>query len=300
LNNYLRTPRTQLDYQVAASFFAISAVKDDTIYYSRCNFSRSAIHCFDLVYPAGEKHAWDSIVTRISLSLRPLQREFAAKPEAELTQQFHAEFGYFHPGARLRRDVRFALASFASGAVLGAIAIVAVYVSYAKPENASARGLVNNVAAETGIPVVPGSATAEHRNQQRQVRPSTAENTAVVAKLPLGRPDSADRAMLPGHPETPHNVPDSINSMHIRQIAVETSPELRTGDEAARSGSGRARARREKASSNLISGRGLVPRERRKRSIGSAATVVQWKEPAPQAHASAYGSGRTLFWDWSR
>jgi hypothetical protein len=43
LNNYLRTPRTQLDYQVAASFFAISAVKDDTIYYSRCNFSRSAI-----------------------------------------------------------------------------------------------------------------------------------------------------------------------------------------------------------------------------------------------------------------
>jgi hypothetical protein len=81
LKNYLRTPRTQLDYQrVAPSFFAISAVKDDTIYYSRCNFSRSAIHCFDLVYPAGEKRAWDSIVTRISLSLRPLQRDFAAKP----------------------------------------------------------------------------------------------------------------------------------------------------------------------------------------------------------------------------
>ena len=75
LNNFLRTPRTQLDYQrVAPSFFAISAVKDDTIYYSRCNFSRSAIHCFDLVYPAREKRAWDSIVTRISLSLRPLQR----------------------------------------------------------------------------------------------------------------------------------------------------------------------------------------------------------------------------------
>jgi hypothetical protein len=52
----------------------VTAVKDDTIYYSRCNFSRSAIHCFDLVYPAREKRAWDSIVTRISLSLRPLQR----------------------------------------------------------------------------------------------------------------------------------------------------------------------------------------------------------------------------------
>jgi hypothetical protein len=81
LSNYLRTPRTQLDYhRVAASFFAISAVKDDTIYYSRCNFSPSAIHCFDLVYPAGEKRAWDSIVTRISLSLRPLQTDVAAKP----------------------------------------------------------------------------------------------------------------------------------------------------------------------------------------------------------------------------
>jgi hypothetical protein len=76
LSHYLRTPRRQLDYQrVTPAFFAISAVKDDTIYYSRCNFSRSAIHCFDLVYPAREKRAWDAIVTRISLSLRPLQSQ---------------------------------------------------------------------------------------------------------------------------------------------------------------------------------------------------------------------------------
>jgi hypothetical protein len=77
LNAYLRMPPGQLAYQrVTPSFFAISALKDDTIYYSRCNFSRSetsAIHCFDLVYPASEKRAWDAIVTRISLSLRPLQ-----------------------------------------------------------------------------------------------------------------------------------------------------------------------------------------------------------------------------------
>jgi hypothetical protein len=70
-------PPGQLAYQrVTPSFFAISVLKDDTIYYSRCNFSRSetsAIHCFDLVYPASEKRAWDAIVTRISLSLRPLQ-----------------------------------------------------------------------------------------------------------------------------------------------------------------------------------------------------------------------------------
>jgi hypothetical protein len=76
LTHYLRTPRAQLGYQrVTPSFFAISAVKDDTIYYSRCNFSLSAIHCVDLVYPASEKRAWDAIVTRISLSLRPLQRQ---------------------------------------------------------------------------------------------------------------------------------------------------------------------------------------------------------------------------------
>jgi hypothetical protein len=79
LHRHLRTPRTQLHYQrVTPAFFAISMVKEDTIYYSRCNFSRSgtrAIHCFDLVYPAREKTAWDGIVTRISLSLRPLQRQ---------------------------------------------------------------------------------------------------------------------------------------------------------------------------------------------------------------------------------
>jgi len=77
LHHHLRMPRAQLHYQrVTPAFFAISMLKEDTIYYSRCNFSRAgtlAVHCFDLVYPAGEKRAWDNIVTRISLSLRPLQ-----------------------------------------------------------------------------------------------------------------------------------------------------------------------------------------------------------------------------------
>jgi hypothetical protein len=67
-----------LDYErVTRSFFAISMEREGTIYYSRCNFSRSArgaIHCFDLVYPQAEKRAWDPVVTRISLTLRPLER----------------------------------------------------------------------------------------------------------------------------------------------------------------------------------------------------------------------------------
>src|SRR5713226_8583868 len=77
LRNNLRMPRSALKYdRVARSFFAISTVTDGTIYYSRCNFSWNTggvIHCFDLMYPAIEKNAWDYVVTRISRSLRPLQ-----------------------------------------------------------------------------------------------------------------------------------------------------------------------------------------------------------------------------------
>jgi hypothetical protein len=77
LRNNLRVNRSALDYtRIARSFFAISSEGDGVILYSRCNFSGGAggaIHCFDLTYPEGEKKAWDSVVTRISLSLRPLE-----------------------------------------------------------------------------------------------------------------------------------------------------------------------------------------------------------------------------------
>jgi hypothetical protein len=77
LRNNLRMERSALDYvRIARSFFAISSEREGLILYSRCNFSGGAhgvIHCFDLRYPHAEKRAWDSIVTRISLSLRPLE-----------------------------------------------------------------------------------------------------------------------------------------------------------------------------------------------------------------------------------
>jgi hypothetical protein len=77
LKNNLRVGQTSLDYErVTSSFFAVSMEREGLIYYSRCNFSRrpgGSIHCFDLVYPRGEKRAWDPVVTRISLSLRPLE-----------------------------------------------------------------------------------------------------------------------------------------------------------------------------------------------------------------------------------
>jgi hypothetical protein len=66
-----------VDYKrVTSDFFAISGISEGRIYYSRCNFSRSGgtVHCFDLKYPAQQKTAWDGIVTRMSRSLRPLNR----------------------------------------------------------------------------------------------------------------------------------------------------------------------------------------------------------------------------------
>ena len=77
LRHNLRVSRSALDYaRITPSFFAISSERDGVILYSRCNFSRGArgaIHCFDLKYPQEEKRSWDAVVTRISLSLRPLE-----------------------------------------------------------------------------------------------------------------------------------------------------------------------------------------------------------------------------------
>jgi len=77
LRHHLRAPRSALDYaRIARSFFAISSERDGVILYSRCNFAggaRGTIHCFDLKYPQEEKRSWDAVVTRISLSLRPLE-----------------------------------------------------------------------------------------------------------------------------------------------------------------------------------------------------------------------------------
>lgn len=65
--------RGRLTYErVARNFFAVSQpAEGGRILYRRCNFAGSLIHCVDLQYPRGEKRAFDDIVTRISLSLRP-------------------------------------------------------------------------------------------------------------------------------------------------------------------------------------------------------------------------------------
>jgi hypothetical protein len=71
----LITPSSQIDYRrITDRFFAVSGESEGRIFYSRCNFpdGRSGpLHCIFLSYKSSEKEAWDDIVTRISLSLRP-------------------------------------------------------------------------------------------------------------------------------------------------------------------------------------------------------------------------------------
>ena len=63
--------RATLGYdRVTRNFFAVSARRKERIVYTRCNFAER-IHCIELAYPSSEKRAFDSVTTRISLSLRP-------------------------------------------------------------------------------------------------------------------------------------------------------------------------------------------------------------------------------------
>jgi hypothetical protein len=60
--------------QVTKTYYAASGVRGADIFYERCNFrkgDRATVDCFQIIYPAREKTAWDAIVTRISKSLRP-------------------------------------------------------------------------------------------------------------------------------------------------------------------------------------------------------------------------------------
>jgi hypothetical protein len=63
-------PPSRIQYKrVTPRFFAISSYKGDKVWYDRCNFSERLVHCMLINYPAEEEHAWDDVVTRMSLSL---------------------------------------------------------------------------------------------------------------------------------------------------------------------------------------------------------------------------------------
>jgi hypothetical protein len=63
-------PPSRIVYRrITPRFFVVSSVKDDKIWYDRCNFASGYIHCVLINYPASEKRDWDGIVTRISNTL---------------------------------------------------------------------------------------------------------------------------------------------------------------------------------------------------------------------------------------
>jgi len=77
LSRHLKSDFSHLHYdRVGDRFFAVSGIVRGKTFYSRCNFEgrRGAMHCLYLAYPAAETHAWDALVTRMSLSLRADRR----------------------------------------------------------------------------------------------------------------------------------------------------------------------------------------------------------------------------------
>ena len=71
LQKNLLVPQSGLIYRrTTKKFFVISSIRDERIFYSRCNFA-GGIHCVYLEYPQRDKVAWDGIVSRVSYSLRP-------------------------------------------------------------------------------------------------------------------------------------------------------------------------------------------------------------------------------------
>jgi len=73
LSRHLKSEFSHLEYdRVSGRFFAVSGIVRGKTFYSRCNFdgARGTMHCLYIDYPAAQTHAWDALVTRMSLSLR--------------------------------------------------------------------------------------------------------------------------------------------------------------------------------------------------------------------------------------
>jgi hypothetical protein len=64
-----RPPAHIIYKRITPNYFVVSSIKDDKIWYDRCNFPGRFVHCVLLNYPASEKRQWDGVVTRISHSL---------------------------------------------------------------------------------------------------------------------------------------------------------------------------------------------------------------------------------------
>jgi len=63
-------PPAGIQYKrVTPRFFAVSSIRNDRVWYNRCNRANGYMNCVLINYPAAEERQWDAVVTRISLSL---------------------------------------------------------------------------------------------------------------------------------------------------------------------------------------------------------------------------------------
>ena len=65
-----RPPAGIIYKRITPSFFVVSSIRKDRIWYNRCNRAKAALNCVMINYPAAEKRQWDGVVTRISHTLR--------------------------------------------------------------------------------------------------------------------------------------------------------------------------------------------------------------------------------------
>jgi len=183
----------------------------------------------------------------------------------EVSTNFHPEFGYFSATPRLRREWRVALAAFACGATLGALAIVGVSVSYRESDNAFGPSVATEVAARPQI---------LSKEPQRPVKP---------------QPETIARGNSAGE------------SSETRQIAFSAAPPAQTAEAHAAPYSLTPVPERETAALKPTRGTDLLPKSRPPAEAGSPARKA---ESAPKVADSAYARSalhrRTVFWDWSR
>ena len=64
-----RPPAGIIYKRITSDFFVVSSIRNDRIWYNRCNRGNGTLNCVLINYPAAEKRQWDSVVTRISHTL---------------------------------------------------------------------------------------------------------------------------------------------------------------------------------------------------------------------------------------
>ena len=66
----MRPPTGIIYKKITSGFFVVSSIRNDRIWYNRCNRGNGTMSCIMINYPAAEKRGWDDVVTRISQTLR--------------------------------------------------------------------------------------------------------------------------------------------------------------------------------------------------------------------------------------